>query len=48
MLDSGYQFKQNDPDWSDVIRLTKLPAFKDQFEPDGKTYFGVRQSRRLQ
>src|SRR5215471_5909950 len=45
MLDMGYQFKQNDPDWFDVIRPTKLPAFKDQFAPDGKTYFGVRQSR---
>ncbi|HSF24371.1 MAG TPA: DcaP family trimeric outer membrane transporter [Blastocatellia bacterium] len=45
MLDSGFQFKQNDPDWFDVIRPTKLPAFKDQFAPDGKTYFGVRQSR---
>jgi outer membrane DcaP-like protein len=45
MLDMGYQFKQNDPNWFDVIRPTKLPAFKDQFAPDGKTYFGVRQSR---
>lgn len=45
MLDSGYQFKQNDPDWFDVVRPTKLPAYKDQFAPDGKTYWGVRQSR---
>ena len=45
MLDMGYQFKQNHEDWFDVIRPTKLPAFKDQFAPDGKTYFGVRQSR---
>ena len=45
MLDAGYQFKQNDPNWFDVIRPTKLPAFEDQFAPDGKTYFGVRQSR---
>jgi len=45
MLDAGYQFKQNDPDWFDVIRVTKLPAFKDQFAPDGKVYYGVRQSR---
>jgi hypothetical protein len=45
MLDMGFQFKQNDPDWFDVIRPTKLPAFKDQFAPDGKVYFGVRQSR---
>ena len=45
MLDMGYQFKQNQGDWFDVIRPTKLPAFKDEFAPDGKTYFGVRQSR---
>ena len=45
MLDAGYQFKQNHPDWFDVIRPTKLPAFKDEFAPDGKTYYGVRQSR---
>jgi len=45
MLDAGYQFKQNDPNWFDVIRPTKLPAFRDQFDPDGKTYYGVRQSR---
>ncbi|HZM90337.1 MAG TPA: DcaP family trimeric outer membrane transporter [Blastocatellia bacterium] len=45
MLDVGYQFNQNHPDWFDTVRPTKLPAFKDQFAPDGKTYFGVRQSR---
>src|SRR5215831_2649251 len=45
MLDSGYQFKQNDPNWFDVLRPVKLPAFKDQFAPDGKVFFGVRQSR---
>jgi DcaP outer membrane protein len=45
MLDAGYQFKQNDPDWFDVIRPVKLPAFPNQFAPNGKTYWGVRQSR---
>ena len=45
MLDSGYQFGQNDPDWFDVVRPTKLPSFRDEFAPDGNTYFGVRQSR---
>ena len=45
MLDMGFQFKQNDPNWFDVIRPTKLPSFKDEFAPDGKVYFGVRQSR---
>jgi len=45
MLDAGYQFKQNHPDWFDVIRPTKLPAFKDEFAPNGHVYYGVRQSR---
>jgi hypothetical protein len=45
MLDSGYQFRQNHPDWFDVIRPTKLPSFKGEFAPDGKTFFGVRQTR---
>jgi DcaP outer membrane protein len=45
MLDAGYQFKQNDPDWFDVIRPVKLPAFPNEFAPNGKTYWGVRQSR---
>ena len=45
MLDMGYQFKQNDSNWFDVIRPSKLPSFKDEFAPDGKVYFGVRQSR---
>ncbi|HKO45286.1 MAG TPA: DcaP family trimeric outer membrane transporter [Pyrinomonadaceae bacterium] len=45
MLDAGYQFRQSHPDWFDVIRPVKLPAFRDEFAPDGKTYFGVRQSR---
>lgn len=45
MLDMGYDFKSNHPDWFDTIRPTKLPSFRDEFGPDGKTYFGVRQSR---
>ena len=45
MLDAGYQFKQNHPDWFDVIRPVKLPAFPNEFAPNGKTYWGVRQSR---
>jgi len=45
MLDMGYDFKQNHPDWFDTVRPTKLPAFRNEFGPDGKTYFGVRQSR---
>ena len=45
MLDSGYDFKTNNPDWFDVMRPTQLPSFRGQFAPDGKVYFGVRQTR---
>jgi len=45
MMDAGYDFKQTDPAWFDVIRTTKLPAFEDQFGEDGNTYFSVRQTR---
>jgi len=45
MLDSGYDFKTNDPNWFDVVRPTKLPSVKGEFAPDGKVYFGVRQTR---
>ena len=44
-LDFGYDFKQVNPDWFDVLRVTKLPSFDKQFGEDGKTYAGVRQSR---
>jgi hypothetical protein len=45
MLDAGYDTKQVDPSWYDVMRPTKLPAYKDQFGADGNTFFGVRQTR---
>ena len=45
MLDSGYDFKTNDPNWFDVMRPTKLPSSPGQFAPDGKVYWGVRQTR---
>ena len=45
MLDSGYDFKTNNPDWFDVVRPTKLNASPGEFGPDGKVYFGVRQTR---
>src|SRR6185295_16713250 len=45
MLDAGYQFKQNDPNWFDVVRPVKLPSFPNEFAPNGNTYFSVRQSR---
>jgi hypothetical protein len=45
MLDMGYQAKQNDPAWFDVVRPTKLPAYENQFGEDGRFFAGVRQSR---
>ena len=45
MLDTGYQTKQNDPNWFDVLRPTKLPSFEDEYGVDGHWFAGVRQSR---
>ena len=45
MLDSGYDFKQVDPNWYDVVRPTKLPSFPNEFAPSGNVYAGVRQTR---
>ena len=45
MLDTGYQSGQNDPNWFDVVRPTKLPSFDDEFGEDGRWFAGVRQSR---
>ena len=45
MMDAGYDFKQVDPDWFDVVRPVKLPARAKEFGADGNTYFSVRQTR---
>ncbi|HEY4670442.1 MAG TPA: hypothetical protein VIG78_00125, partial [Gemmatimonadaceae bacterium] len=45
MMDAGYNANQIHPDWYDVIRTTKLPSFKNQYGPNGNTYFSARQSR---
>lgn len=45
MLDMGYNFGQIDPNWFDVMRPTKLPAFPNEFGRDGVFFSGVRQSR---
>src|SRR5215469_18524122 len=45
MTDFGYDLMQNDPNWFDVTRPTKLPSFKNEFGRNGKTYAGVRQTR---
>jgi hypothetical protein len=45
MLDTGYQSKANNPDWYDVVRPTKLPAYEGEYGQDGHWFAGVRQSR---
>jgi len=45
LTDVIYDFKQMDPKWFDVPRPTKLPAFQDQFAPDGQVHFSVRDTR---
>jgi hypothetical protein len=45
MLDMGYEAGQTDPNWFDVLRPTKLPAFENQYGEDGHFFAGVRQSR---
>ena len=45
MVDMGYDFNQNNPQWFDVMRPTKLPEAADEFGKDGNFYSGVRQSR---
>ena len=43
--DAIADFKQNDPDWFDTNRPTKLPAFANEFGQDGHFYFSPRPSR---
>jgi hypothetical protein len=43
--DLGYEFKSSDPNWFDVVRPTKLPAFSEQYGKNGRTFVSVRQSR---
>lgn len=45
MTDSGYNFGTIDPNWFDVVRPTKLPAFANEFGPNGQAFFSVRQTR---
>ena len=45
MLDIGHDFKQINPNWSDTMRVTRLPSFENQFGEDHNTFAGVRQSR---
>jgi hypothetical protein len=45
MLDMGYQTGQNDSNWFDVLRPTKLPSYPNEYGEDGRFFAGVRQSR---
>jgi DcaP outer membrane protein len=45
MLDMGYDFGQIDPNWFDVERPTKLPAFRNEFGHNGNFWGGARQTR---
>src|SRR5262245_10175888 len=45
MLDMGHDFTAINPNWSDTMRVSKLPSFDDQYGKDNNTFAGVRQSR---
>src|SRR3954462_1231830 len=45
MLDIGHDFKQINPDWSDPLRVTRLPSVENESGRDHNTFAGVRQSR---
>jgi hypothetical protein len=45
MADAIVDFNQNNPDWYDTARPSRLPAFEDQFGKDGRFYLSARQSR---
>ena len=43
--DAIAEFNQNDPNWFDVSRPSRLPSFANQFGEDGHFYVSARQSR---
>ena len=43
--DAIVDFDQNNPDWYDVLRPSRLPAFHNEFGQDGHFYLSPRQSR---
>ena len=45
MLDIGHNFNTINPNWSDTMRVTKLPSEEGQFGKDHNAFAGVRQSR---
>jgi hypothetical protein len=38
MTDAGYNFGQTDPNWWDVLRTGKLPAYKNQYGAGGNVF----------
>jgi len=44
-VDAIADFNQNNPDWYDVVRPSRLPNVAKQFGEDGHFYMSVRQSR---
>jgi hypothetical protein len=45
MADIGHNFKSIDPDWSDTMRVTRLPSFEGEFGRNHSTFAGVRQTQ---
>lgn len=45
MLDSGYDFKQENRNWFDVLRPTQLPSYQGEYAPNGNVFASVRQTR---
>ena len=45
MLDIGHNFNSINPNWSDTMRVTRLPSFDGEFGKDHNAFAGVRQSR---
>jgi hypothetical protein len=44
-LDMGSQLGQINPDWYDVLRPSRLPAYENEFAPNGQFFASVRQTR---
>ena len=40
-----YDFKRTNPDWFDVLRVSKLPSFEGEFGRNYHSYFSVRTTR---
>jgi len=45
MVDGGYNFNSMDPKWFDVMRPTKLPAYKNEYGTSGNIFYSLRQTR---